>query len=106
MVAGISGPPPTPGSAAGGAEEPPPNMPLKLVVSQPASTTDSIEMTARLATARALPDLIMGIPRTNSHRSRPAAKRKTPTGAMTSDNLRRDPDKVSKHHPIMVSPRP
>ena len=66
-------------------------MPLKLVVSQPARTTDSIEMMARLANGRALPDLIMGIPRLFQGRSRPAAKRKTPTGAMTSDNLRRGP---------------
>jgi len=59
MVAGISGA--TPGSGATVDDEEP-NM-LKFVVSQPASKTASVEMMARLATGRALPDLIMGIPR-------------------------------------------
>jgi len=61
MVAGISGA--TPGSGAGVDDEEP-NM-LKFVVSQPASKIASVEMMARLATGRALPDLIMGIPPTH-----------------------------------------
>src|SRR3954463_269582 len=104
MVAGISGA--TPGSAAGGAEEPP-NMPLKLVVSQPASTTDSIEMMARLATARAVPDLIMGIPR---HIPTAAPVRSqaqnTNRGNDLGQSTPRPPRWFPKHHPILPSPRP
>jgi hypothetical protein len=61
MVAGISGA--TPGSVGADGAEEPPNIP---VVSQPASKTASVETTARLATGRALPDLIMGLPQTDS----------------------------------------
>jgi hypothetical protein len=86
MVAGISGARPGSGAAVGDDE------PKLKPVLQPAKQTANAETMARLATERALPDLFMGIPRTQFHgRTRPAAKRKTSTGAMTSDKLRRWP---------------
>src|SRR4051794_41192311 len=57
MVAGISGP--TPGSETAGADDDPK---LKPVVSQPPKKTVSAETIARLATGRALRDLIMASP--------------------------------------------
>src|SRR5215203_6798051 len=78
IVAGISGA--TPGSVATPGLDDDPK--LKPVVSQPPKKTVSAATIARLATGRALRDLIMASPRTNSRPHRPAAKRKTSTGAM------------------------
>src|SRR2546430_3106495 len=78
MVAGMSGATPGSGATLGPDDDPK----LNPVVSQPPKKTVSAETIARLATGRALHDLIMASPRTNSRPHRPAAKRKTPTGAM------------------------
>jgi hypothetical protein len=56
----------------------------------------SADAIARLATTRALPDPIIAFPRAISGRTRPAANRKTPAGAMTSLKLRRRTDLVSQ----------
>ncbi len=55
----------------------------------------SAEAIPRLATARTLHDLTMVSPEQIRGRTRPAAKRKTPVGAMTSSKLRRRSDLVS-----------
>jgi hypothetical protein len=56
----------------------------------------SAEAIPRLTTLRALLDLIMASPRAKIvDRIRPAAKRKTPVGAMMSSQLRRRSDLVS-----------
>ena len=58
--------------------------------------TASAEAIPRLTTARALLDLIMASPEAKIvDRIRPAAKRKTPVGAMMSSELRRRSDLVS-----------
>src|SRR5713226_6667903 len=77
MVAGMSGA--TPGSGATGADDDPK---LNPVVSQPPKKTVSAATIARLATGRALHDLIMASPEQIPGRTRHAAKRKTSTGAM------------------------
>jgi hypothetical protein len=83
MVAGISGA--TLGSGGGselddrdGKLIPPPHAPRKIV---------SADAIARLATVRALTDLIIAFPRAIPGRTRHAANRKTPAGAMTSGKI-------------------
>jgi len=56
----------------------------------------SAEAIPRLATVRALHEPSMVSPNKSFGRIRPAAKRKTPAGAMTSSKLRRYPDLVSR----------
>jgi hypothetical protein len=55
----------------------------------------SAEATPRLATARAPDEPTMFSPKQIRGPTRPAAKRKTPAGAMTSNKLRRRTDLVS-----------
>jgi hypothetical protein len=60
-----------------------------------ASKIVSADAIARLATVRALRELIIAFPRAIPGRSRQAANRKKPAGAMTSVELRRCTDFVS-----------
>src|SRR5256885_3327879 len=78
MVAGISGATPGSGATVGLEDDPK----LKPVVSQPPRKIVSAETIAKLAAGRALRDLFMASPEQTPGRSRPAANRKTPTGAM------------------------
>jgi hypothetical protein len=92
MVAGISGA--TPGS--GGALGPDDDSDGRLMLLHAPRNIVSAEAIARLATTRALPDPIIAFPPSIFGRTRPAANRKTPAGAMTSIQLRRRPDLVSQ----------
>ncbi|WFU20793.1 hypothetical protein [Bradyrhizobium sp. CB3481] len=67
----------------------------KLMLPHAASKTVSADAAARLATVRALRELIIAFPRQFLGRSRQAANRKKPAGAMTSVELRRCTDLVS-----------
>jgi hypothetical protein len=95
MVAGISGA--SPGSV-GGAELD--DSDGRLMLLHAASKTVSADAIARLATVRALRELIIAFPRAIPWqilgRSRQAANRKKPAGAMTSVELRRCADLVSE----------
>jgi hypothetical protein len=100
MLAGISGATPGSGAAVGSEEndgrlKPPPHAP---------SNSASAEAIPRLPTARALTDLTMAFPRTNIRgRTRPAANRKTPVGAMTSHKIRQRTDMVSRSSYISLT---
>jgi hypothetical protein len=60
-----------------------------------ASNNATAAAAPRLATVRALTDRIMLSPEQIRGRTRPAAKRKTDRGAITSNELRRGSDPVS-----------
>ncbi|WP_244608509.1 hypothetical protein [Bradyrhizobium algeriense] len=90
MVAGISGA--SPGSAWGAELD---DSDGRLMLLHAASKIVSADAIARLAIVRALRELIIVFPRAILGRSRQAANRKKPAGAMTSVKLRRCADLVS-----------
>jgi hypothetical protein len=89
-VAGISGAALGSGGAEGDDEKD-----GKLMLPHPPRNIVSAEAIPRLATVRALRDPTMFSPKQIRGRTHPAAKRKTPAGAMTSSQLRWRPDLVS-----------
>ena len=89
MVAGLYGP--APGSASGAGLD---DNDGSVLLHAPRKIV-SADAIARLATVRALHDQIIATPPSNLGRSRHAANRKTPVGAMMSIKLRRGSDLVS-----------
>jgi hypothetical protein len=99
MLAGISGATPGSGAAVGDEEK----LGRLTLPHAPRNIVSAVAI-PRLATVRALRDLTMYSPEQIRGRTRPAAKRKTAAGAMTSSKIRWRSDLVSFKHPIMASP--